>query len=537
MAYDRPYNGAAGGPRGVFANSGASSGPARNAEEAARACAAAFGAHKAAGANAASHNGEAASRAMSVSAAMQLAKGALEGVTVRLVGEISELSNKPGYKAVYFTVKDKSASLPCMMWNNRFRAAGVQVAVGQLVELTGRFTLYAAKGRMNFDVFSLAPVGEGQLRLQVANLARKLPLPAYPLTIGLVTSPRGDAVHDVLRTLRRRFPVARVLFSGVAVEGPQAPAGIVEGMRAVVHAGAEVVLVVRGGGSYEDLMPFNDEFLARMIVKCPVPVVTGIGHEPDTSIADMVADVRASTPTAAAEAVSPARENLEALFDARRSSLDTCVQRALEGSAAQVGRFAGRPVFCDPNALLAASSQGVDLCADRLARALPASLDRDRAQADRLRERLSSALPNALTLDVAAVRRQRERLTQALSQVLDPPTSQTQRARERLVRVIPQACERARMSLDHEQRRLRSAGCQLLEPFRRQAGLSAAQLDALSPLAVLGRGYSIARDGDGGVVKSVEQAKPGQPLDVTVSDGVIECCVSGVRRAGVDDIA
>lgn len=527
MAYDRPYNGAAGEPRGVFADSGASSGPARNAEEAARACAAAFGAHKAAGANAASHNGEAASRAMSVSAAMQLAKGALEGVTVRLVGEISELSNKPGYKAVYFTVKDKSASLPCMMWNNRFRAAGVQVAVGQLVELTGRFTLYAAKGRMNFDVFSLAPVGEGQLRLQVANLARKLsaegladparklPLPAYPLTIGLVTSPRGDAVHDVLRTLRRRFPVARVLFSGVAVEGPQAPAGIVEGMRAVVHAGAEVVLVVRGGGSYEDLMPFNDEFLARMIVKCPVPVVTGIGHEPDTSIADMVADVRASTPTAAAEAVSPARENLEALFDARRSSLDTCVQRALEGSAAQVGRFAGRPVFCDPNALLAASSQGVDLCADRLARALPASLDRDRAQVDRLRERL----------------------TQALSQVLDPPTSQTQRACERLMRVIPQACERTRMSLDHEQRRLRSAGCQLLEPFRRQAGLSAAQLDALSPLAVLGRGYSIARDGDGGVVKSVEQAKPGQPLDVTVSDGVIECCVSGVRRAGVDDIA
>lgn len=486
---------------------------------------------------------------MSVSAAMQLAKGALEGVTVRLVGEISELSNKPGYKAVYFTVKDKSASLPCMMWNNRFRAAGVQVAVGQLVELTGRFTLYAAKGRMNFGVFSLAPVGEGQLRLQVANLARKLsaegladparklPLPAYPLTIGLVTSPRGDAVHDVLRTLRRRFPVARVLFSGVAVEGPQAPAGIVEGMRAVVHAGAEVVLVVRGGGSYEDLMPFNDEFLARMIVKCPVPVVTGIGHEPDTSIADMVADVRASTPTAAAEAVSPARENLEALLDARRSSLDTCVQRALEGSAAQVGRFAGRPVFCDSNALLAASSQGVDLCADRLARALPASLDRDRAQVDRLRERLGSALPKALTLDAAAVRRQRERLTQALSQVLDPPTSQTQRAREHLVRVMPLACERARMSLDHEQRRLRSAGCQLLEPFRRQAGLSAAQLDALSPLAVLGRGYSIARDGDGGVVKSVEQAKPGQPLDVTVSDGVIECCVSGVRRAGVDDIA
>ena len=548
MVYGRSYNGAAGGSRGAFASSGGSGAPARNAEEAARACAAAFGARKAAGSNISSRSEGAASdasasRAMSVSAAMQLAKGALEGVTVRLVGEISELSNKPGYKAVYFTVKDKSASLPCMMWNNRFRAAGVQVAVGQLVELTGRFTLYAAKGRMNFDVFSLAPVGEGQLRLQVANLARKLsaegladparklPLPAYPLIIGLVTSPRGDAVHDVLRTLRRRFPVARVLFSGVAVEGPQAPAGIVEGMRAVVHAGAEVVLVVRGGGSYEDLMPFNDEFLARMIVKCPVPVVTGIGHEPDTSIADMVADVRASTPTAAAEAVSPARENLDALFRARQGSLDTCVLRALESCSAQVWRIASRPVFCDSSALLAASAQGVDLYADRLARALPASLDRDRAQVDRLRERLGAALPNALTSDAAAVQRQSERLTRALSQVVAMPASQTQRARERLLRAMPQACERERAALDNEQRRLRAAGRQLLEPFRRQAGLSAAQLDALSPLAVLGRGYSIARDSGGGVVKSVEQAQAGQKLDVTVSDGVIECDVSGVRRA------
>ena len=112
--------------------------------------------------------------ALSVSAAMALAKGALEGVTVRLVGEVSEVSNKPGYKAVYFTVKDKSAALPCMMWNNRYQAAGVSLSVGMLVELTGRFTLYAPKGRMNFDVFSVALAGEGNLRLQVANLASKL---------------------------------------------------------------------------------------------------------------------------------------------------------------------------------------------------------------------------------------------------------------------------------------------------------------------------------------------------------------------------
>ena len=160
---------------------------------------------------------------LSVSAAMALAKGALEGVAVRLVGEVSEVSNKPGYKAVYFTVKDKSAALPCMMWNNRFRAAGVPLRVGQLVELAGQFTLFAPKGRMNFDVVSLKLAGEGDLRLKVAELARKLeaeglmdaarkrPLPIYPDVVGLVTSPRGAAVHDVLRTLRRRFPLARVL--------------------------------------------------------------------------------------------------------------------------------------------------------------------------------------------------------------------------------------------------------------------------------------------------------------------------------------
>ena len=137
---------------------------------------------------------EEAGAALSVSAAMGLAKNALEEVVVRLVGEVSEVNDKPGYKAVYFTVKDEKASLPCMMWMNRYQASGVALSVGALVELTGRFSLYAAKGRMNFDVFSVSLAGEGQLRLQVANLARELeamglmdparkrPLPAYPET-------------------------------------------------------------------------------------------------------------------------------------------------------------------------------------------------------------------------------------------------------------------------------------------------------------------------------------------------------------------
>ena len=146
------------------------------------------------------------------------------------------------------------------MWNNRYKASGVALQVGQLVQLTGRFTMYTAKGRMNFDVFSVSLAGEGNLRLQVANLAKKLqaegltdrarkrPLPQFPSKIGVVTSPRGAAVHDVLRTLRRRYPLAEVFVAGVPVEGPNAARSIVDGIKCVYDAGVEVILVVRGGG-------------------------------------------------------------------------------------------------------------------------------------------------------------------------------------------------------------------------------------------------------------------------------------------------
>ncbi|MEG0322977.1 MAG: exodeoxyribonuclease VII large subunit, partial [Raoultibacter sp.] len=226
------------------------------------------------------------SEPLSVSAALSLAKNSLESFMVKLIGEVSEVNNKPGYKAVYFTVKDSGASLPCMMWLTRYKSAGFDLRVGMLVELTGRFTLYAPKGRMNFDVFGMAIAGEGNLRLQVANLAKKLEaeglmrperkrqIPRLPEKIGLVTSPRGAAVHDVLRTLRRRFPLADIVLAGVAVEGPAAPAGLIEALLAVQRAGVEVVLLVRGGGSFEDLMPFNDESLARTIASMPIPVVT-----------------------------------------------------------------------------------------------------------------------------------------------------------------------------------------------------------------------------------------------------------------------
>lgn len=420
----------------------------------------------------ASSQGAATSRPLSVSEAMQAAKRSLESITVKLIGEVSEVNAKAGYKAVYFTVKDAGASLPCMIWLNRYHQSGVQLCVGQRVELMGRFTLYAPKGRMNFDVFSISLAGEGDLRRRVAELAqrlereglmaasRKRPVGSLYEHIGLVTSPRGAAVHDVLRTIRRRFPVARISLAGVAVEGSQAPQGIVFGIDACVRAGCEVILVVRGGGSFEDLMPFNDERLARAIAACPVPVVTGIGHEPDTSIADMVADVRSSTPTAAAERVSPDSSTLLRELDARAASMSASQRLAIERYEARLGHIASRPLFKDPHLLFSTDLLTLDLLHDRLSRALPECLAKDSLHLNDMQRRL---------------------------------------------------CDRAKTSF---------------ERFEHDLALRAGRLHDLSPLAVLSRGYAIAKDEEGSVVRSIHAVHSGDRLDVAVSDGVISCSVN-----------
>ena len=458
--------------------------------------------------------------ALSVSAAMALAKTSLEQLVVTLVGEVSELSNKPGYKAVYFTVKDDRASLPCMMWQNRFRASGAPLEVGALVEMTGRFTLYAAKGRMNFEVFSLTLAGEGRLRMQVANIARRLeaeglmaperkrPIPRYPESIGLVTSPRGAAVHDVLRTLRRRYPLAQIRFAGVPVEGHDAPANMIAALNAVAATDAEVILLVRGGGSFEDLMPFNDEALARAVAACPVPVVTGIGHEPDTSIADMVADLRASTPTGAAEAVSPRVENLQKGFHNAMMRLSRALGSRIDADAAALQALSSRPALSDPQTLFAQEFMGIDALSQRLHRAIPAGIQKDATRLDSYEERLQRAIPRMLDGKRVAVAHERELLTTAGARLMNAPVSQRDVLRERLSR----------------------AAKILVDPKRRELALGASRLDDLSPLSTLARGYAIARDGEGHVVKGIKEVAAGDRLKVSVLDGDIACTVDSCEE-------
>lgn len=442
--------------------------------------------------------------ALSVSAAITIAKSLLQQHAFRITGEVSELSDKLGYKAVYFTIKDNDATLSCLMWKNRYAQAGVPLRIGAKVVVTGKFTIFAPKGRMNFEVSSLSLAGDGDLRAQVAALAEKLrqeglmdtarkrPLVIYPQRIGLVTSPRGAAVHDVLRTLRRRFPAAKILLAGVPVEGKQASLSMIEALHTVVAAGAEEVLVVRGGGSFEDLMPFNDEALARAIAQCPVPVITGIGHEPDTSIADMVADYRASTPTAAAEAVSPHQRDVALLLDEDARRMKSVMMARLNRSDEYLNQIAARPVFRDPLSLFATDFQMLDV--------LQMSLDR--------------SLGRYLPVQIQNLNQLSHALNQAELALL----------------------HRYRDSLVSLQTVLEKVGTKSLEPRVSEVALMAARLHDLSPLKTLARGWSIAHNKDGVVVQSITQVKPGDRLSVRVKDGLIDTNVISTDTADIVDL-
>lgn len=442
--------------------------------------------------------------ALSVSAAITIAKSLLQQHAFRITGEVSELSDKPGYKAVYFTIKDNDATLSCLMWKNRYAQAGVPLRIGAKVVVTGKFTIFAPKGRMNFEVSSLSLAGDGDLRAQVAALAEKLrqeglmdtarkrPLVIYPQRIGLVTSPRGAAVHDVLRTLRRRFPAAKILLAGVPVEDKQASLNMIEALHTVVAAGAEEVLVVRGGGSFEDLMPFNDEALARAIAQCPVPVITGIGHEPDTSIADMVADYRASTPTAAAEAVSPHQRDVALLLDEDARRMKSVMMARLNRSDEYLNQIAARPVFRDPLSLFATDFQMLDV--------LQMSLDR--------------SLGRYLPVQIQNLNQLSHALNQAELALL----------------------HRYRDSLVSLQTVLEKVGTKSLEPRVSEVALMAARLHDLSPLKTLARGWSIAHNEDGVVVQSITQVKPGDRLSVRVKDGLIDTNVISTDTADIVDL-
>lgn len=436
---------------------------------------------------------------LSVTDAVALAKGAVSAWPTLVVnGEVSGFRGPNARSGhCYFEVKDDGASMSVIVWRGTAAKMGFQLRDGLEVQLTGKFDVYKASGKLSFVASRVEVAGEGLLRQQVAELARRLEaeglmdparkrhVPAFCSRVCVVTSLSGSVIEDVKRTLARRNSLVEIDVVGCSVQGADAPATIMRALGTAAAARPDAILLVRGGGSFEDLMCFNDEALARAIAACPVPVVTGIGHEPDTTIADMVADRRASTPTAAAESVAPAIDEVE------RQMLQRQVRLGRAMSAA-----------------LAVRSQRLDALSRLMTGNATADLARRRVAVEALGSR------RCLQDPLAPLEARRADLLQT---------------EERLHDAIPRSLERRRADVRATAARFADVAPRLLRPAESTLARLAASLEALSPLSVLSRGYAIARDAAGHVVKDASQLVAGDGVRVLLGTGSFDASVTATH--------
>ena len=419
-----------------------------------------------------------------------LARGLLEDTFPDVVveGELGNLS-RPASGHLYFTLKDTRAQVRCALFRSRGQSLRFVPREGLLVRARGRVTLYEARGDYQLILDSLEEAGEGALRrafdalkarLQAEGLfdaGRKRALPAFPRRIAVITSPTGAAVRDVLSVLARRLPLVEVDVLPVPVQGVEAPARIVSMLeRAGASGRYDVILLARGGGSLEDLWAFNDEVLTRVVAASPVPVVSAIGHETDFSLTDFAADLRAPTPSVAAELLVPDRAELLARVRRLQRHVDDAQLRAMQQRYQRLDRAALRLQAQRPQARLDALRRRQDEAVRRLAATMRQQLQHNAARLRHADAVLRSAKP-------------RRRL---------------QQLRERLAALAPRPRAAVARHLERDALRLR--------------GL-ARSLEAVSPLATIARGYSILRREDGSVVRSVLDAAPGEPLAARLADG------------------
>ena len=395
---------------------------------------------------------------ISVTALNQYVKGLLD--RDRLLSQVlvrSEISNYKVYPSGhhYFSLKDAESSIRCVMFRREAASLRFRPENGMKVVVSGRVSVFPRDGVYQLYCNHMMPDGVGELAFAFERLkerlhreglfdpARKKPLPAYPHTIALVTSPAGAAVRDMIRILGARWPMAKVLVVPVRVQGEGAAQELVQALDLVNACRmAEVIITGRGGGSMEDLWAFNEETVARAIARSEIPVISAVGHEPDVTIADFVADLRASTPSNGAERAVPhqgeVRDTL-AHWDAR------------------------------------------------LQRAMDQTLQRRREQLDRARS----------------------------SPFLQSPL---------------RSIQEKRLLLDYQQQRLVHGMERQVQASRERAGRLAAALEALSPLRVLGRGYSIAQKEDGTVLSSIQQVSVGEALSLRLADGQVTCTATGKEK-------
>ncbi len=390
---------------------------------------------------------------LSVTELNQLVRGKLERdpdlQSVCIRGEISNYKLYPSGHH-YFSLKDSESAIRCVLFKGNALSLRFRPENGMQVLAVGRVSLYPRDGSYQFYCTRLLPDGAGDLSVAFEQLKQKLyreglfdpahkkQLPAFPHRVGIVTSPAGAAVHDMLRILGKRYPLSRVILLPVRVQGAEAPGEIARAIDyANAHAIADVLIVGRGGGSVEDLWAFNDEGVSRAIFRSRIPVVSAVGHEPDVTISDFTADLRAATPSNAAELVAPDQSELRAALEGMRASMLASMRQRLTRSRQQLTGLSASPMLRNPM--------------------------------NYLQER--------------------------------------------------------RLRLDKLTGDFRRVGTRLLQARRQDLIRLSASLDAMSPLKVLARGYSMTADADGRLISSVTEVSPGQSLTILVSDGRIRAAV------------
>lgn len=323
-------------------------------------------------------------------------------------GEVSNLS-QPKSGHMYFTLKDDQASLRCVMWRNAVAQQAYIPSDGDAIEIHGNVSLYEASGQYQLYADTIRPAGEGELFAEFQRLKAKLeseglfdperkrPIPAWPERIGIVTSPTGAALRDILNTLRRRFPLVEVVLAPATVQGDKAPTEIItalERLNRVVEP--DVILVARGGGSIEDLWAFNDEKVARAIAASNAPVISGIGHETDFTIADFAADLRAPTPTAAAELATPDQVELHTSLIAITQDLFDVITTKISAQQYSLDTFNNRLALNSPMSRVRRERQRLDEISSRAERTIMHRTELLRAGLDGQQQRLLALSPQGV---------------------------------------------------------------------------------------------------------------------------------------------
>ena len=431
-----------------------------------------------------------------VSEARSLLEASYPGI--RIEGEISNLA-QPASGHKYFTLKDETAQVRCAMFRNRARFAFCKLAEGQHVIITARVSLYEARGEFQCIVQSVEDAGEGQLRLRFEQLkkrladeglfdaAKKTVPPEMPGRIGIITSPSGAAVHDIITTFRRRFPAIPLLIYPVTVQGDTAAADIATALQtANARNECDVLILARGGGTLEDLWPFNEEIVARAVYASRIPVISAVGHETDFSISDMVADARAATPTAAAEMLSPDQDAVLNQIQNREKQLLRSVERTIENAAQRVD-FALRHLQ-HPEMSLRNRKQHLRQLQLRLGQTTRSQLARQRAASQLAKQRLADNSPGNKLIQAS----------QALALT-----------REKLV----------------------NGQTALLKDRHSALANSVQTLHVLSPLATLARGYATLHNPhDNKPVTSVTMVSQGESITARLGDGELDCLINQVNK-------